>query len=73
MKKTKRVKKHPEYYAIKAYQILQKLTDDDMAKHLGVTRRTYCDKVNGYSDFTLAEGAMVARILNKTQDEIFLI
>ena len=59
MSKRKRTKKHPKYYAIKAYQTLQRLTDDDMAKYLGVTKRTYCDKVNGYSDFTPAEGAMV--------------
>lgn len=72
MPKTIRVKKHPMYYALKAYQLLAKLTDDDMADYLGVTRRTYTDKVNGYSDFTPAEAVAISKKLDKTQDEIFI-
>ncbi len=72
MKKVKREKKHPEYYAIKAYQILKKLTDDDVAAYLGISKRTFNDKVSGYSDFTLVEGTKMAQLFEKTQDEIFL-
>lgn len=72
MKRNKRTKKHPEYYAIKAYQILNKLTDEDVAEYLGISKRTFCDKVSGYSDFTHVEGVKLANFLGKTQDEIFL-
>ncbi len=72
MPKRKRQIKHPEYYAIKAYQILAKISDEKMASLLGMTKRTYCDKVKGYADFTPAEGIALAKFLNKTQDEIFL-
>lgn len=72
MSMQKREKKHPKYYAIKAYQMLEKLTDDDVADFLGITKRTYNDKVNGYSDFTPAEGLALASLFKKTQGEIFL-
>lgn len=72
MPKRKREIKHPEYYAIKAYQILEKISDEEMATLLGMTKRTYCDKVKGYADFTPAEGIAIAKFLHKTQDEIFL-
>lgn len=72
MSMNKREKKHPKYYAVKAYQMLEKLSDDDVADFLGITKRTYNDKVNGYSDFTPSEGLALATLLNKTQGEIFL-
>lgn len=72
MKYSKRTKKHPTYYAIKAYQILNKKTDEEMAKVLGISKRTYTDKVNGYSDFTNTQGEILASIFHKTKDEIFL-
>lgn len=72
MPKSIRVKKHPYYYALKAYQMLEKLTDEDMAAYLGVTKRTYSDKVNGYSDFTPAEAIAISEKLNRSQDDIFL-
>ena len=72
MSKKTREKKHPKYYALKAYQMLEKLTDEYMANFLGVTKRTYTDKVNGYSDFTPAEALAISKLLNKSQDEIFL-
>ncbi len=67
-----RAKKHPQYYALKAYQLLAKLSDDDMAEKLGISKRTYKDKVNGYADFSSAEGIALANIFSKTQAEIFL-
>ena len=72
MSMNKREKKHPRYYAIKAYQLLEKLSDDDVANYLGITKRTYNDKVNGYSDFSPAEGLALATLFKKSQGEIFL-
>ena len=72
-KRNRRNKKHPEYYAIKPYQKLKKLSDEDVAAHLGITKRTYNDKINGYSDFTNSQGEKLAEILGKSQSEIFLI
>ena len=72
MSMKKRVKKHPQYYALKAYQMLEKITDDAMADFLGITKRTYTDKVNGYADFTPAEAVAISNYLKRSQDEIFL-
>lgn len=71
MKKS-RVKKHPVYYAIPAYQRLARLSDEDVATYLGVTVRTYKDKINGYSDFSNVQGEMLALLLNQPQNNLFL-
>lgn len=70
--KGKRKLVHPEYYKIRGYQILLHLTDEDMAKYLGMAVRTYKDKVKGYADFKPSEGIALAKILQQSQDEIFL-
>ena len=70
--KRNRPKKHPEYYAIPAYQRLARLSDEDVARYLGVTVRTYKDKINGYSDFSNVQGEMLARLLNQPQRNLFL-
>lgn len=67
-----RNKKHDRYYAIQAYQILAKMTDKDVAKILGISLRTYKDKISGYSDFTSAQGKKLSQIFGVSQDEIFL-
>lgn len=72
MPKSVREKKHPVYFALRAYQLLERLSDDDMADYLGITKRTYNDKVNGYSDFSPPQAMAIAKKLNRTQDEIFL-
>lgn len=72
MKYSKRKKIHPQYYAIKAYQILSRMTDEQMAEKLGISKRTYTDKVNGYSDFTNMQSDVLVEIFHKTKDEIFL-
>ena len=68
-----RKKKHKKYYAIPAYQILSKKTDDEMAQLLGICKRTYKEKIEGYSDFTLEQSKKLSSIFGKTQEEIFLI
>lgn len=70
MQKT-RSKKHERYYAIPAYQILAKKSDEEMAKLLGISVRTYKEKVEGYSEFTTSQGQAIASALGRTQDEIF--
>lgn len=67
-----RLKKHPKYYAIEAYQILSKKSDKDMAKLLGISTRTYKDRINGYSDFSCWEGETLAKLFGKSKDDIFL-
>lgn len=64
--------KHPEYYAIKAYMILGKVSDDAICKSLGVNKRTFWDKVRGASDFTVAEAEKLSKALGRSKDEIFL-
>lgn len=63
---------HPKYYAIDAYQILAKKSDEDMADILGISVRTYKDKKTGYLDFSVQQGDTIARVLKRTKDEIFL-
>lgn len=67
-----RVKVHPPYYAIPAYQILSKKSPDEIAKMLGISVRTYKDKIIGYSDFKANEASKLCEILGKSMDEIFL-
>ena len=70
--KRERTKKHPKYYALPAYQMLSRLTDKQVADHLGICVRTYKDKTNGYSDFTQAEGQMLSVLFGRSKDDIFL-
>lgn len=67
-----RTKKHEKYYCIPAFQILNKKTDDDMAKILGICKRTYKEKIEGYSDFTSEQGKTLSAVFGVSQDEIFL-
>lgn len=66
-----RPKKHPEYYAITAYQILARKSDDEMATKLDITTRTYQEKVKGWSDFTVQEGDILVRELGRSRNELF--
>lgn len=67
-----RKKKHEKYYKIPAFQILSRKTDDDMAAILGMCKRTYKEKIEGYSDFTSEQGKILSNVFGVTQDEIFL-
>ena len=76
-KKTKgvndvRVKKHNKYYRIPAYQILSKKSDEEMAKLLGMCKRSYKEKIEGYSDFSSEQGRILSSVFGVPQDEIFL-
>lgn len=65
--------KHPPYYAIKAYEILAKKDSEEIANLLGITPRTYWNKVNGQADFSVQEAAKLAEILGRSTDDIFLV
>lgn len=67
-----REKKHKKYYRIPAYQILSKKTDEEMAASLGMCKRSYKEKIEGYSDFTSEQGKQLSLIFGVSQDEIFL-
>lgn len=67
-----RERKHPEYYAIKAYEILARKSEQDCADRLGITLRTYQDKKKGFSDFSQSEGGILADFLNQSMEAIFV-
>lgn len=71
-RETKRTRKHEPYYRIKAYQIMLKMTNKDVADALGIKERTYWEKVNGFSDFTFTEGLKLSALFNQPVEEIFL-
>lgn len=66
-------RKHQPYYAIRAYQILSKLSDKDIASALGITTRTYYNKVEGFSDFSAEQARILTDLFGRTMDEIFLV
>lgn len=68
----KRKKVHPPYYMIEGYQIIRQITDAFMADALGMAVRTYREKRDGYSDFTLPQAEKIAEILECSKDQIFL-
>jgi len=47
------------------------LTQKDMADKLGISWRTYANKERGFTQFKLEEMFAIAKILNKTLDEVF--
>jgi plasmid maintenance system antidote protein VapI len=66
-------RKHERYYAIPAYQILAKKTSKECAAALGITERTYWNKINGFSDFSIPEAMRLSDFLGrKNLDDIFL-
>ncbi|SKB28588.1 putative transcriptional regulator [Acetoanaerobium noterae] len=48
------------------------LSQKQLAKHLGITLRTFNDKINGKTDFSLKEARIVSSYFGKTIEEIFL-
>ena len=64
--------KHPPYKHFFAYQTLADVTDEELEKALGLKRRTIKDKVNGFYDFTPAEGSTISTLFGQPQELIFL-
>lgn len=73
MIRNRRPKIHSEYYKIPGYQKLNKISDEEMAKKLGMCKRSYKEKIAGYSDFTVEQGKIIATIFGVSQEEIFLV
>ena len=67
----KRTTIHPAYYKIKGYQIIKQISDEQAAAALGVCVRTYRDKRDGYSDFTLSQSNKLSEILGQSKDVLF--
>lgn len=67
-----RERQHRQYYAIRAYQILAKMSDKQVADELGICTRTYKDKIAEFSDFTAEQGYKLSKLFGVTQDELFL-
>lgn len=65
-------KQHGRYYAIPAYQILANMSDREVAKALGISVRTYKNKISGLSDFTSEQGRKLGKLFNTSQDNLFL-
>jgi plasmid maintenance system antidote protein VapI len=67
----KRRKVHSRYYKIPAYQILAgKVTDLQIARIMGISRRTYHDKIEGWTDFSAQQILSLSELLGVAQDEL---
>ena len=68
----KRTIKHPEYYAISAHMTLARRTYEECANLLGISTRTYKEKIRGFSDFSAEQGRRLSEFLGVTQEQLFL-
>lgn len=68
----KRTIKHPVYYAISAHMTLARRTYKECADFLGVSTRTYKEKIRGFSDFSAEQGRKLSEFLGVTQEQLFL-
>lgn len=50
----------------------KKMTQEQMARYLGITPKTYRSKELGNTEFTLDEMFEIAKLFNKKIDDIFL-
>lgn len=68
----KRAIKHPEYYAISAHMTLARRSYEECADLLGISTRTYKEKIRGFSDFSADQGRRLSEFLGVTQEQLFL-
>ena len=68
----KRRIKHPAYYAISAHMILARRSYEECANLLGISTRTYKEKITGFSDFSAEQGRRLSEFLGVTQEQLFL-
>lgn len=59
-------------YKIKSRRVEKGLTQETIAKKLGIAKPTYSLKENGKRQFTENEMIALSKILNKSLDELFL-
>lgn len=58
-------------YKLKGARVEKGLTQEDMAKRIGISTYSYLMKENGKRDFTLSEMKKICNILDKELSEIF--
>lgn len=56
---------------LKMYRVGYGLTQNQLAKELGIARATYCSKELGKKDFTQPEINKILKLLNMKYEEIF--
>ena len=56
---------------LKGARVEKGLTQEDMAKRIGISTYSYLMKENGKRDFTLTEMKKICEILDKELSEIF--
>lgn len=61
-----------KYTLVEGYLKLADISIDEICQELKITRRTFNNKVNGLSDFTLKEAMHISLKANRPIDEIFL-
>ncbi len=64
---------HPPYYFLQAYQRQAGYSNEYMGNLLGMSGRSYLNKVLGWSDFTNQQAVKIAAVFRAPQDQIFLI
>lgn len=64
--------KHKEYVFLTAYQKRKGLSDTEVAEILGMSTRTYQNKVKGLSDFTVSEANKLSELFDQTKETLFL-
>ena len=57
---------------LKMYRVGNGLTQNDIAKALGMARATYCVKEQGKKEFTQKEVSKILKLLDMKYEEIFL-
>lgn len=60
-----------KYVLLKAYQVIKSVDQEEMAKILGITTRTYQNKINGITPFTLDEAKTISDFFGKSIEQIF--
>ena len=58
-------------HKLKGTRVEKGLTQEDMAKRIGISTYSYLMKENGKRDFTLTEMKKICEILDKELSEIF--
>lgn len=56
---------------IRAFRILHRFTQDEIAKKLNISKTSYNNKENGKTAFTLKEAKKLSEIFNRSIEEIF--
>ncbi|CCO08243.1 helix-turn-helix transcriptional regulator [Desulforamulus hydrothermalis] len=64
-------KQRKPHLKLKAFRVERALTQEDMAKRIGISINAYILKENGYRDFTLSEVAAMVNEFSLDPNKIF--